>query len=203
MAVRALSHPTVDRNVGGVWDILVDVRDSDGDLADDAPVVTVTLPDATTVTPAVETVTTGVYRAEYIPAVEGRFVAQAVTTSHGAADFVCYVSEVVANGDLPDAYAVQDYMGEESASWDLDEIDAALAAETAAQRRVCRVPAAYPPDLREALLRRVQVNLARRRQMTELPRGDGDVPELPPMVPPGRDPEIRRFEAPFRKLVMG
>lgn len=199
MAVRALSSTSVDRALGGVWDILVDVRDSDGVLVDDAPVVTVTLPAGTTATPAVETVGTGVYLVTYIVATAGRYVARAVTTSNGAVDFAAYVTASVAGTAMPDTDAVDLYLGEGEHSWTDEQLQSALDAEAAAQRSVCRVPAAYPADLREALLRRVGANLARRKLLLQGEATDSEFPQ----VLPGRDPEVRRLEAPFRKLVFG
>lgn len=96
-----------------------------------------------------------------------------------------------------------DYLGE--TSWSLEEIGGALAAEAAAQLRVCDAPdleadpAADTADFDEALMRRVAVNLARRRFLSNVELGDEAL--LPPQ--PGRDPEVRRLEAPFRKLVFG
>lgn len=202
MAVRALSSPSVDRTVGGVWDILVDVRDTDGCLVDDAPVVTVTLPNNSTATPTVETVTTGVYRAEYLPAAAGRHVARAVTATHGTVAFVCFAAAVTANADMPDLDAVTEFLGAEAASWTAEEMNDALDAETAAQRRICNVPAAYPPDLRSALLRRVALYLRRKRELTEgrQPSADAD---FNPTATPAGDRDVRRWEGPFRKLVFG
>jgi hypothetical protein len=55
-------------------------------------------------------------------------------------------------------------------------------------------------DLREALLRRVAANLAR-RQLGPLPGPQGDS-ETPAIVP-ARDPEVRRLEGPWRKTTVG
>jgi hypothetical protein len=200
MPIRALSSTSVNRNVGGVWDIFVDVRDADDVLVDDEPVVTVTLPDASTATPTVETVTTGVYRVEYIPAAAGRYLARAVAPAYGSVDFTAYVVAVTATADLVDLTDVDEYLGVGEHSWSDETLQAALDAEAAAQRAVCRVPAAYPADLREALLRRVARNLAMKRMLLETPRGDA---EYGPPILPGRDPEVRRLEAPHRKLVLG
>jgi hypothetical protein len=209
MGVRALSSTSVDRTVGGVWDLLVDVRDVDGCLTDDAPVVTVTLPDASTSTPAVETVGTGVYRAEHVPAAAGRYVARAVTTSHGAVDFTAFVTAIVPAAGMPNLVDLRGdpgdgedlgYLGPNS--WTDADIQDALDAEAAAQRRVCRVPADYPDDLRQALLRRVARNLSMRRLALALARGDAEAGSSD-IVLSGSDPEVRRFERPFRKLIVG
>lgn len=100
----------------------------------------------------------------------------------------------------PDAQDAAAYLGPAAASWDEDTIGSALAAETAAQARSCRIPDPMPDDLREALLRRVAANLAR-RQIGPLPGPQGDA-EVPAVVP-SRDPEVRRLEGPWRKLIFG
>ncbi|GAB3817460.1 hypothetical protein [Kribbella italica] len=101
----------------------------------------------------------------------------------------------------PDISAVKNYLGVTSAS---DEaIESALAAETAAQAVVCRIPAApedYPDDLAEALCRRVARNLALRKIPLAVLLGDA---ESGSTILPGRDPEVRRYEAPHRRLVVG
>lgn len=193
MGVRALSSPSVDRAVGAVWDILVDVRDSAGELVDDAPVVTVTLPDTTTQAPAVETVCVGVYRAEVVVAASGTYRASAVTSTHGAVDFAAHVTAA----GLPGLDDIDAYLGDHS--FTDEQLQDALDAEAAAQRGVCRVPAVLPSDLRQALLRRVQRNLAMRPQpFAMLVDGDGVQ-----SVIPGNDPEVRRLERRHRRLVMG
>lgn len=202
MTVTALSATGADRKVGDEWALSVLVTDADCDATDAAaPVVTVTLPGGTTATPSVERLATGVYRAEYTIGVAGRHIARAVAAGYGVATFVAFAEAVVAEGGMPDAAAVAAYLGAEAASWTDEEVEDELASESAAQRRVCRVPAEFPADLRKALIRRTARALFMRRQMTELPRSDGDV-ELPPLVPPGNDPEVRRYEKPWRKLVM-
>lgn len=197
MGVSAVSAASVLLTVGGQWLIEVEVRDLDGVLVDDVPSVVVTLPDDTTTSPAVETVTTGVYRTTYNPATAGRYVA-AVTASADVADFAAYALAVTAGTGMPDAAAVVEYIGPTSHT--LAEVQDALDAEAAAQRSVCRVRAVYPPDLRQALLRRAHRNLMLRQLPLAIHQGDA---EAGPMLLPGRDPEVRRLEAPHRKLVMG
>jgi hypothetical protein len=200
MTVSALSHPSVQRTVGGIWDLLVDVRDVDGVLVDAVPVITVTLPDSTTATPTVETVTTGVYRAEYTLATVGRHLARAVATGYGVADFAAYVSASTVGADMPDVDACRAYDPSDLGSWTDEQVQDALDAEASAQRAVCKVGAVYPPDLAEAVKRRVQCNLARRPLALAVLQGDA---ESGPTVPPVRDPEVRRLEGPWRKRVVG
>lgn len=90
----------------------------------------------------------------------------------------------------------------EDTSWTNTDLEDALAAESAAQAKACEIPADPGPgtvDLDQALKRRVAVNLIRRRWLTDDNRGDSDSP--PPL--PSRDPEVRRLEAYYRRLVMG
>lgn len=99
---------------------------------------------------------------------------------------------------IPDLAAVKEYLGD--SSWTDAEISAALDAETASQAANCRIPATYPVDLGEALKRRVARNLAVRGVPLSVQQGDI---ETTPTYVPRTDPEIRRFEAPYRRLVVG
>jgi hypothetical protein len=207
MTVMAWSKPSVDLPVGGVWLIDVVVFDVDGEHTDDAPVVTVTLPGGGTASPSVSDLGWGHFRAAYVVGSVGRYVARAVTSVNGAADFTAFVTATVAATGMPGLIDLRGdpdadpptvgYLGAGSATD--DQIQDALDAEAAAQRRVCRVPADYPADLRQALLRRVARNLAMRGQpFLTVPGDDGAI-----SVTPSRDPEVRRLEGPYRKLVMG
>ena len=201
MPVQSRYSPTdVELAVGGVWDILVTVSDADGEPVDQAPVVTVTLPDGSAATPtAVATTKLGVFRALYTVATTGRYIAHVVAAGYGAVDFAAYVSGTVAGTAMPDVDDVDNYLGDHKAT--LAELQDALDAEAAAQRSVCRIPAAYPANLRQALLRRCARNLALRGLPLAVLRGDAEGGDS--TILPGRDPEVRRLEAPFRKLVMG
>lgn len=99
---------------------------------------------------------------------------------------------------------VQDYLGPDT-GWSTTDIGSAYSAEKAAQAARCRVPAddaEWPADLVEALKRRVAVNLALR----SLPLGlqalmsEGGVAQT---RVGGGDSEVRRLEAPHRRLVVG
>jgi hypothetical protein len=93
---------------------------------------------------------------------------------------------------------VQTYLREWS--WTDPEITAALNAEAAAQRAKVKASALFLDDVREALLRRVARNLAMRSVPLAVLTGDG---ESGAQVLPGRDPEVRRLEGPYRKLAFG
>ncbi|MBQ1042369.1 hypothetical protein KBX03_07605 [Micromonospora sp. C72] len=175
-------------------------RDLDGYLTSDAPAMVVTLPGGSIANVSFAQTARGTYRATYTVGTAGRYIAR-VTTSTDALDFAAYVTGTTAGVGMPTVADVYVYLGGDGAqSWSDAERQDALDAEAAAQRAVCRVPAAYPADLRQALLRRVARNLA----MRQLPLGvlQGDA-EIGGGIMPGRDPEVRRLEAPYRKLVIG
>lgn len=111
------------------------------------------------------------------------------------------VTVVAAGSGVPDLDDVKIYLkiDEDDTSQDFDVQDA-LEAEIQAQRDVCRIPDEFSASLRQALLRRVARNLALRGLPLMVLRGNAEVGDL---TPPGRDPEVRRFEAPHRKLPVG
>jgi hypothetical protein len=88
------------------------------------------------------------------------------------------------------------------------EITSALAAETAAQARRVTYPVdeddalVDTPDLDEALKRRTVRNLAMRALPLSVIPGNLDA-GTGPVRPGGSDPEIRRLETPYRRLVAG
>lgn len=113
----------------------------------------------------------------------------------------------------PDIDTVLTYLGETDSD---DErkatIEAALATEIVAQRKVVRAsafgtdpesplpPVAYPADLAEAVCRRVARNIALRNVPLAVLQSDA---EGGPTATPGKDPEIRRLEGPHRRLPSG
>jgi hypothetical protein len=204
MTVTALSSTNVERTLGAVWTLSVLVTDADCSATDAAaPVVTVTLPAGGTATPTVERLATGVYRATYEVGTAGRYIARAVAAGYGVATFVAYVTGTTAATAMPTKDDVDDYLGGATAhSWSDTELDDVLAAEAAAQRRVCRVPAEYPADLREALLRRCAVNLKKRGLPLMILQGDAEAGTTSANVP-GIDAEVRRLERPWRRLPVG
>lgn len=78
------------------------------------------------------------------------------------------------------------------------KVEEAYAAELAAQVAACRT-SPYGADLGEALKRRVMTNLARRA----LPLGTQPNGELGSTAVGTYDPEVRRLERPYRRLVVG
>jgi hypothetical protein len=77
-------------------------------------------------------------------------------------------------------------------------IESAIAVEASAQAKVCRIGDPYPPDLLEALKRRVMRNLSMRGQPAIVLRTENGV-----SFTPTNDPEVRRLESPYRKLPIG
>ena len=88
------------------------------------------------------------------------------------------------------------YLG--TTSWSDPDIQDALDAETAAQDAVCRRLPYYPVDLKQALKRRVARNLALRALPVGIQANDTGATYIA-----GRDPEIRRLEAPWRRVSVG
>ena len=89
-------------------------------------------------------------------------------------------------------------------SWESTPIAEAYAAELGAQADVCRLPitGAYPPALVEALGRRVAHNLALRDLPLGLQANISDMAVATTRVG-GTDAEVRRLEAPWRKMLIG
>ena len=104
----------------------------------------------------------------------------------------------------PDLPAVKAYLGD-THTWGDSEIAEALAAETAAQSRACRIPDgtdAYPADLDEALCRRVAHNLAVRALPLGVQANVSDMAVATTRVG-GMDAEVRRLEGPWRRVMFG
>ncbi len=108
-----------------------------------------------------------------------------------------YVVQVTTASGMPNVSDLDNYLG--THSYSDDDLAEALDAETDAQRAICRIPAAFPNDLRSALLRRAQFHLAMKRVQLGVIPGDADRDT----IRPSSDPEVRRFEKPYRKLPTG
>lgn len=183
--------------VGDLWVIAASVRDLDGCYYDATPVVTITLPNGTTATPTVERRDTGIYRTSYTVASAGRYLGSVAASGYGTADLAVWVNAVVLGGGMPTAADVVTYLNlTGTSSYDDADVAGPLAAEAAAQRDVCRIPAVYPASLAEALKRRVARNLEMRKQPRVGLPTDGT-------FTPTADPEVRRLERPYRKVRLG
>jgi len=209
MGLQARSSTSVDLPVGGLWLITLYATDTDGVALADPPVVTVTTPSGTTASPVPVVRPGSVWAAEYVISAAGRHTARVTTGLHGALDFTAYATAVVTAAGMPTLVDLRGadperddpddlgYLGENAAT-DAQIMDA-LEAEASAQRDTCRIPAAYPASLRQALLRRVARNLAMRGSPTAVLQGDAESGDT--VVLPGRDPEVRRLEGPHRRMM--
>lgn len=191
-------------DVGDTWRSLLFVTNADGvGAAPDTIGGTVTKPDLTT---AAMTVTaksiTGLYEVSHILATAGRYTAAvSITSALFGPDAAQLAITALAGGvALPVLADLQAYLGASAASWTNPELQAVLDTELAAQRDVCRVPSAYPKTLQRAVLRRCARSLALQGMPLAVLPGDA---ESGPLVLPRNDPEVRRWEAPYRKLTVG
>jgi hypothetical protein len=196
--IEALSFTSTVRTVGDVWPLRVLTTTSSGEPGP-APVITITGPDGVTTTPTVDTTDcSGVFESLHTLTFGGRYVGKAVDGDGVAVHFTCHTDPIVGHSGMPTVADVDVYIGDHS--WTPTQVAEVLAQESAAQRARCRIPAAYPADLRGALLRRCQRALALRHlPLAVKETADGESS----MVVPGNDPEVRRLEAPHRKVTVG
>jgi hypothetical protein len=199
VSIHACNETSVSRTVGQIWDLLVEVHDIYGNLTADAPTITVTKPDGTTTVPTLQTLTSGVYLAQYTIAAAGRHTAIAATSTHGSAAFTAFATDVTTAAQMPTLAEVKTYLGANSATD--AQIQDALDTESQAQRDICAVPAAYPASLRQALKRRVARNLSMQRIPLAVLQGDAEAGTTSAFLP-GTDPEVRRLEKPYLRLLV-
>lgn len=203
MALTADSPTTAAVDLGGEWVLSACAYDADGQ-AQPGSVVTasVTDPAGVITAPAVSSPTSAVFRAVLYPVVAGRWTGH-LDSDVGRVYFAVQVSAPAALPTVDDLLGPTDsddgYLG--PTSWSVADVTEALREETAAQASVCRIPAAYPDDLRGALMRRVACNLARRALALGMTQGDAETGTAAYL--PGTDPEVRRLEGPWRKLTVG
>lgn len=198
MTVKARSATSAILAKGDAWVIDVRVYDTDGAAVDDTLTVTVTDPNGVTSTPTLSPGDTGRYTATVVVDAADRWIAQATSATYGRCSFTALVADATPAAQMPSLVDLDDYLGSHKATD--DELEEALAAETWNQARMCRIPAEYTPDLRSALLRRCARHLAMKRIPLAVLQGDAETGST---VPPSRDSEVRRFEGPYRRLVMG
>lgn len=203
MPVRLLAADPALADVGDTVRTWLLVTAHDGTAAAATVTGTVTYPDDSTDDATVDAQTSvGLYLVSYDTDSAGthQLVVTVASTDFGD-DVIAIETEVYATtgGTVPDLTAVKAYLGSTSASD--ATISDALAAEIAAQRSRCRIPVAYPADLAQALKRRVARNLAARAVplavLTGVDQGGGAV-RIPAL-----DAEVRRLEAPYRRLTVG
>jgi hypothetical protein len=195
-----ISGDSVDLVQGDRWVLELLVTDDAGRGVAELPNITVSLPGGGSSSPVAESLGRGFYRVAVTVTEPGWYVVVAELAGYGVATFRADVQDLTDPfAFMPDVADVLAYLGgADEDSTELPAIQEALNAELAAQMRAVRMPVVYPPDLAEALKRRVARNLALRGIPLAVLRGDAESGSL---VPPGRDPEVRRLEAPYRKLV--
>jgi hypothetical protein len=199
-SLRAYVAESVLLPLGAQWIFAVETRDADGVLTGTVtPTVLLTKPDGSTNVPVWTYQGDGLWTALYTLAAAGRHVVH-VSTPEDALDLSVYASGPTTASGMPTVNDAALYLGNNAGTWDTSTITDALNAERAAQRTKCGERNPYPDDLRQALLRRVHRNLAMRRLPLAVNMGDAD---SGPIVLPGNDPEVRRFEAPWRRKPMG
>jgi hypothetical protein len=200
-AVNPYTEQSQTLDVGDEWVISVAILDDDGDPTDATVGIIVTTPSGSTSSPTVTEDETGLYTATYTIAAEGRHLAVATSSGDvvGVCPFTAWAASPTDADAMPDVAEVSLYLGDHS--WSSDVLTSVLAAEASAQRARCKVPAVYPADLREALLRRVARNLAARAVpvATFTSFEGGGTSARVPMV----DAEIARLEGPYRKRRVG
>jgi hypothetical protein len=183
--------------VSGTWNIEFYTTDEDAWLAASSPVLTITNPDTTTEelnSEDAQIEKAGCYLFRYTVTQPGRHVAQIASNDFSTYFISAYALEVTTEADFPvvgDAVAYADVQVDVDTATDLFE------AEKAAQRARCRIPAAYPPDLRLALMRRFKRSVEMRRLSNA-----SDASEFSTSYTATNDPEIRRLENPYRKVLL-
>lgn len=202
MTTLTLATPSgVLLHLGGQWTLSVETRDASGYLSGvTTPALLITLPDGTTAAPVFAGGGyAGAWLATYTPTVTGRHLAHA-STPEDAVDVAAYVAGPSTSAQMPTVDDVARYLKAAAASWTQYELQDELDSEFEHQQAKCGVRAVYPRSLRKALLRRVQRALAMRALPLATLQGDADGGG---MILPGNDPEVRRLEGPYRKLVTG
>lgn len=201
--VELFTDPGVLVPAGGQWMLIVRTRDSQGYVTSSVtPALLVTLPNGSTAALIFAPwpyLGGGGWQVAYTTTVTGRYLAH-ISTPEDAVDAAAYAVGPTSNTALPTVDDVARYLKGAAASWSTAELQDELDAEAEHQQAKCGVRAAYPAPLRKALLRRVQRALAMRALPLATVQGDADGGNI---LLPGNDPEVRRLEAPYRKLATG
>ena len=132
----------------------------------------------------------------FVPTSAAGWYMAVITAGADVLNLACYAEPVVAPNARPTVADVDDYL--RNGSWTEDETARALAAEESDQRARCYTAPTYPPSLFHALVRRA----ARALAMQSILLGVQDSGDFVSRIPRW-DAEIRRYEAPYRKLVVG
>ena len=193
-------------NVGETWAVWVLHTDDDGtNVAADSVTGTTYRPDEAGQAMTVEAQTTvglyKVYRTQLNFAGHHEVRIVTVHSEHGqevwTTTFIAHESAATLTAEAPGVSEVMAYLGNDN-SYTSAEVGDALEAEARAQARRCNLPSDYPPDLAEALKRRVARNLAARSvpvaTFTSF-EGGGTSSRVPSV-----DAEVRRLEEPYLAL---
>jgi hypothetical protein len=187
--------PGVESSVtaGERWRLTVDVT-VDGDAI--APAYTVTGAGTAGGTMTLVDGSSCRYEAFVTTVAAGWYMA-VVTAGDDVLNLACYANPVVAPGERPTVDDVDAFL--RNGSWTEDETAAALEAEESDQRARCYTAPTYPPSLFHALVRRTARALAMQTVLLGVQdSADGFVSRIPRW-----DAEIRRYETPYRRMVMG
>lgn len=185
---------------GSAWVIMVDAENELGDSSSlVVPAVSVTDPSGTVTAPALTTPSTGLFVLALVPSVLGRWLVH-LSTPEDALDVAAHVQGPTTAAGMPTVDDAITYLGDSATSWSRATVTDAFNAERSAQRDRCGERPVYPDSLRQALLRRVSRNLAMRKLPLAVNFGDADAGST---ILPGRDPEVRRLEGPYRRMVIG
>jgi hypothetical protein len=201
MPLDADTPQSVTLDIGDEWVIVACATDDEGWPAAATVSVAVTDPAGSTSAPTPVEDPAGTWTARHVITTPGRYLAviTSVGVTVGATPFTAWAALPTTAEGLPTTSDCLEYLRDTSAT-DVEVRDA-LTAEMAAQRSRCRVPAVYPPDLRQSLLRRVARNLAARGVPLTLFtsfEGGGTSTRVPRL-----DAEIVRFEGPHRRRKVG
>lgn len=201
--VELFTDPGVLVAAGGQWMLIVRTRDAQGYVTSSVtPTLLVTLPDGTTAAPIFTSwpyLGGGGWQVAYTTSIVGRYLAH-ISTPEDAVDAAAYAVGATGNMGMPTVDDVARYLKGAAASWSTADLQEELDAEAEHQQAKCGIRAAYPTPLRKALLRRVQRALAMRALPLATVQGDADGGNI---LLPGNDPEVRRLEAPYRRLSVG
>lgn len=196
----ASTHPASDLwVVGSVVPLGWSVTDRDGAPADPTTItLTVTVEGGAPESVATTSPAVGEILAAYRPTTPGSYTARLVLDGERATATVDRFLVVPLDPWALTVAQMRGYLVDTSA--DDGEIADALDAERFAQASRCRIDT-YTPDLLQALKRRVARNLAARRvPVATFTAFDGG--QTSQRVP-ANDAEVRRLEAPYRRLTVG
>lgn len=196
MALKVIGESAATKLLGDVWVFTLQVTDALGYLVNTEPTVTVTFPTSGDTPATVQKVSLGHFRASVSLDEPGRYVVVATADGSGSTALVAIVAETTANAAMPTVDDCKAYA--DLSAWTDEQIQEALDIETIDQFSRCKVPAGYPLPLRQALMRRVQVNLAWRDVVLTTNIADPEAGTT--LQPVWKDVVISQKEAPYRRV---